>query len=98
MSQDSLHQIPVGIEKPTPILLWDPLDFVLAILAIGFGLVMDIIFVGIVAAALVLWGSLRMKRGAKAGAMQHALWSLGLQIDARLKVHFPASWANDYME
>ncbi len=99
MAADQIqHAIPFDIEKPVPILLWEPLEFIGSIMAIGFGLVLDLIFVGIIAAALVLWGSLRLKRGAKRGAMQHTFWALGLQLDPGLRELFPPSWQNDFVD
>lgn len=92
------HQVPFGIEAPVPIMFWDPLEFTLAVISLGFGVISGMWMLGVICCGLVLVGSKRLKRGQKAGAMQHMLWSYGLQIDPLLKKAYKPSWINDFIE
>lgn len=92
------HKIYKKLEDPTPILFWDPLEFIFALGFFGIGILFDTIIVGGSGGALVLWGAKYLKRGAKKGATQHAMWSLGIQIDPALSKKFPAAWQKDFME
>ena len=91
------HVVPHRLEEPIPILFWSPTDFVLALSLMGFGLVMDLWVFGMVGGAAVLLGSRYLARGAKRGAVQHLLWSLGLQLDNPLAKQFQPSWQNDFI-
>jgi len=93
-----LHKIARDLDKPIPILFWDPAEFVIAISMIGFGLLINMWFGGMLAGAAVLVLATKLKRGAKQGAVQHWMWSLGLQLDAALAERFPGSWVNDFIE
>lgn len=92
------HQVPFGIEAPVPIMFLDPLEFVLAIVSLGFGVISGMWVFGVFISGMVIWGSKTLKRGQKTGAMQHMLWAYGLQIDAPLKRSFKPSWINDFIE
>lgn len=92
------HVIPTDIEKPVPLLFWEPLEFVLSLCLMGFGIIAHLWVLGMASAAAVLIGSRYLKRGAKQGAMQHYLWSLGLQLDKPLSRMFPPAWKNDFTE
>ncbi len=92
------HNIPYDLEAPTPIMFWDPLEFVMAITFMGFGIIMNLWVFGVVSAAGVLVGSRYLKRGAKRGAMQHYMWARGLQMDAALSAKFKPAWLNDFIE
>ena len=92
------HVIPTDLEKPVPILLWDPLEVVLALCLMGFGVIAHLWVFGMLAGAGVLIGSRYLKRGSKQGAMQHYLWSLGLQLDKSLARMFAPAWTNDLIE
>ena len=97
MDQES-HIVPFEIEAPIPIMFWDPLEFVLAICLMGFGIIAHLWLVGVVGSAGVLMGARYLKRGAKRGAMQHFLWAHGLQMDASLTKKFKPSWLNDFID
>ena len=97
MDQQS-HSIPFDLEAPVPIMFWDPLEFVVGICLVGFGVITDLFFFGVLGAVIVMVASKYLKRGAKRGAMQHYLWSLGLQLDVALKKHTPPAWHNDFIE
>lgn len=92
------HRVPYDLELPAPIMFWEPLEFVLALCLFGFGILTNLWVLGIVLGSGVLFGARYLKRGAKRGAMQHYLWSLGLQMDPALSKRFPPSWSNDYVE
>ncbi|WP_018234311.1 type IV conjugative transfer system protein TraL [Thioalkalivibrio thiocyanodenitrificans] len=92
------HLIGKGIDRPTPILFWEPVEFVISICMLGFGIVMGILLFGAVGAVAVLVGAQKLKRGAKPGTVQHFLWRLGLQLDSCLKKKFPAPWKNEFIQ
>lgn len=92
------HQVPFGIEAPVPVMFWDPLEFVLAVVSLGFGVISGMWMLGVFACSLVLWSAKRLKRGQKQGAMQHLLWAYGLQIDPLLMKSYKPSWLNDFIE
>ncbi|MBC8737244.1 hypothetical protein F6X40_10535 [Paraburkholderia sp. UCT31] len=92
------HVIPSDIEKPVPIMFWEPIEFVMALSLMGFGIVMNLWVFGMVSGGLVLVGSRYLKRGAKQGAMQHLLWSMGVMLDQPLKTKFPQPWMRDFIE
>lgn len=97
MSQEA-HVVPKDLEAPIPIMFWDPLEFVLAITLMGFGLISKLWILGLLGGAGVLLGARYLKRGNKRGAMQHFLWAHGLQMDIALTKKFKPSWLNDYMD
>jgi hypothetical protein len=97
MDQQS-HVIPYDLEAPTPVMFWDPLEFTLAVVFMGFGIIAKLWLLGMAGGAGVLIGSRYLKRGAKRGAMQHMLWALGLQVDQPLKNRFPPAWVNDFVQ
>jgi hypothetical protein len=98
MSFDSQsHIMPHRLEEPIPILFWTPTEFTLAISLMGFGLIMDLWMFGMIGGAAVLLGSRYLGRGAKRGAVQHMLWSFGLQLDAPIKAQFAPAWKNDFI-
>ena len=98
MDQEAHLIPPADIEAPTPIMFWEPLEFTMAICFIGFGMIAHLMLLGVLAAVLVLYGARYLKRGAKRGAMQHFLWSMGLQLDASFNKCFVPSWKNDFVE
>ena len=95
---ENSHVIAFGLESPIPIMFWEPLEFVMALTLMGFGIVTSLWILGMAAGVAVLIGSRYLKRGAKKGAMQHFLWSLGLQLDKPLATRFPPSWTNHFQE
>lgn len=95
---DESHQMPFDLEAPIPIMFWDPLEFVLAITLMGFGIIAHAWMLGCLGGAGVLIGSRYLKRGAKRGAMQHFMWAHGLQLDSALVKKFKPSWLNDFNE
>lgn len=92
------HLVPYELEAPVPIMFWDPLEFVLAITLIGFGIIMHLWVIGLASGIGVLYGARYLKRGAKRGAMQHFLWSHGLQMDPALSKMAKPAWLNDFVE
>lgn len=91
------HIVPEKLEDPIPILFWTPMEFTLAISFMGFGLVMNLWFVGMFMGIGVLVGSRYLGRGAKRGNVQHLMWALGLNIDVPLKTQFPPAWDNQFI-
>ncbi len=91
------HIVPEKLEDPIPVLFWSPTEFTLAISFMGFGLIMNLWFVGLILGVGVLIGSRYLTRGAKRGAVQHLIWSLGLRMDHYLSKQFPAPWSNDFI-
>lgn len=97
MDQES-HMVPYDIEAPIPIMFWDPLEFILAITLMGFGVITHLWIFGMAAGIGVLFGARYLKRGAKKGAMQHFLWAHGLQMDPSLSKKFKPAWLNDFVD
>lgn len=97
MNQET-HTVPYDIEAPVPVLFWEPLEFVLALSLVGFGIILGLWVIGIGGALGVLLGSRYLKRGAKRGAMQHYFWAHGLQLDNPLRKSFKPAWLNDFIE
>lgn len=95
---EQAHIVAFDIEAPTPILFWEPLEFVMALTFMGFGMVMNLWILGMLAGTGILIGSRYLKRGAKHGAMQHYMWSLGLQMDKPLSKYFKPAWINEFIE
>jgi hypothetical protein len=95
---DEDHVVPFDLEAPIPIMFWEPLEFILAVCLMGFGIIAHMWVFGLVAGAGVLVGSRYLKRGAKRGAMQHYLWAHGLQLDPALVKKFKPAWLNDYIQ
>lgn len=92
------YVVPVGVEKPVPIMFWEPLEFVLATTLVGFGIITGVWVLGFAGAGGILIVSRYLRRGAKRGVMQHFLWSLGLPMDAPLSKFFPPPERNDFFE
>lgn len=95
---DDSHIVPFDLEAPIPIMFWDPLEFVLAIVLMGFGVISGLWAFGLLGGIGVLYGARYLKRGAKRGAMQHFLWGHGLQMDPVLMRKFKPAWLNDYTD
>lgn len=92
------HTVPVGVEKPVPVFVWEPVEFVFSMAVLGFGMVTDAWPLGFIGAGGILIGTLYLRRGAKKGAVQHMLWSHGLAIDPCLTRFFPGPERNDFFE
>lgn len=97
MDRDA-HQMHYDLEAPVPIMFWEPLEFILAVTLMGFGIISGLWVMGLVGGTGVLIGAKYLKRGAKRGAMQHFLWAHGLQMDPVLIKWFKPAWANDFFE
>jgi len=95
---DAAHVIPVDVEAPVPIMFWDPMEFIMAVSMMGFGMVMNLWILGMIGGVGILIGSRYLKRGSKRGAMQHLLWSMGLTLDRPLANKFPPAWDKDFIE
>ena len=78
-------------------LFWDPFEFILAISAFGFLMILANPMVGLLAAGVVLWGGKKLKRGAKKGAAQHALWGFGVLSDSGMS-NFPSPTLTEFIE
>lgn len=92
------HTVPYDIEAPIPIMFWEPLEFVLALTLMGFGIISGLWLIGVAGSVGVLMGAKYLKRGAKRGSMQHFLWAHGLQLDIAMKRAFKPAWLNEYTE
>lgn len=92
------HVMAQDVDSPVPIMFWDPLEFIIAISLMGFGILMNAWVLGIVSATLVLMLSRKLKRGAKRGAVQHWIWRIGLRVDTSLTKKFPAACHNELVE
>lgn len=92
------HSFASGIELPIPIMFWEPMEFIMGISLMGFGLIINLWVFGMVSGMAVLLGSRYLKRGAKPGSTQHLMWSLGLIMDQPLKKQFPEPWKRDFTE
>lgn len=92
------HKVPFGIEAPIPIMFWDPLEFIIAISFMGFGVISKLWIIGMAGGFAVLVGAKYLKRGAKRGAVQHMLWAYGIQLDNALRRKFQPAWLNDFIE
>jgi hypothetical protein len=79
-------------------MFWEPLEFVFAILLMGFGIISHLWVLGAAGSVGVLFGARYLKRGAKKGAMQHFIWALGLNLDPALSKKFLPAWVNDFTE
>lgn len=95
---EASHKVPFELEAPTPIMFWEPVEFVTAISIMGFGIISKLWVIGMLGGGLVLWGSKYLKRGQKRGMIQHLLWAFGLQLDQNLKKKFKPAWLNDFIE
>ena len=85
MNEQQNYYIAKDIDKPIPIFFFDPVDFVLIIMAIGIGIIFKIPLIGFILAYFVFKLSKFMKKGAKRGAMAHAMWRFGIIGDKNFK-------------
>lgn len=98
MNNSHNRSIPTRADDPIPILMWEPVEFICAIALLGIFIAMNLWIVGIVLCSMTLWVSNEMKKGAKRGAAQHAIWSIGLNLDRVLPHKFPPAWLNEFIE
>ena len=82
------HTIPRGMDRPVPILLWDPAEFIVALMLIGIGVVMKMLVIGLLGAVAVMLYSIKIKRRGKRGTALHFMWRMGYLIDPVLKKRF----------
>lgn len=73
------------LESPVPILSWDPIEMIAAVLLVGVGFVVRMELFGFIGAYVLLKVSKKLKSGAKRGQMQHMLWRLGIEADPLLQ-------------
>lgn len=97
MEDKAKRYIPTRVDDPVPILFFEPIEFVLIVSIFGIGVAMGALVSGAALAIGVMWAIRKLKRGAKRGATQHALWSSGLKIDRGMS-RFPPAWENDLIE
>lgn len=95
---DKQRQIPSRVDEPVPFMLWEPVEFVVAITSLGFFMAINMLFVGMVTMVGILWISKELRKGAKRGAAQHGLWAIGLNMDSVLPARFPAPFINELVE
>lgn len=93
-----IHTIGKGIDDPVQIMFWDPMEFVIAITLLGFGMLSGLFVVGAILAVGTLMGARKLKRGAKRGAVQHFLWHVGISVDPLLRKRYPPAWKNEFLE
>lgn len=98
MSHDFNRTIQTRADEPIPFLLWEPVEFIVAISLLGVFMALNMWMIGFAVCVVILWLSNEMKKGAKRGAAQHMLWVVGTNIDRSLPVRFPASWVNEFIE
>ncbi len=89
--------IPVKIDDPVTIMLMEPIQFVLIVSSLGLGMVMDMFLFGMLLAYFFFVVLKRLKRGAKRGAGQHAMWAAGINLDNTLKKNFPDPVDNEFI-
>lgn len=97
MEEKNRRYIPTRVDDPVPILFFEPIEFVLIVSIFGIGVAMGFMLAGFALSVGVMWAVRKLKRGAKRGATQHALWSSGLKIDRGMGRFSPA-WDNDLIE
>lgn len=91
------RRIPTRADDPIPLLFWEPFEFILAVTAFGGIMILVNPIAAAVVSAFVLWGAKRLKRGAKRGASQHALWAFGAARDSGMS-RFPHSTTTEFIE
>lgn len=91
-------RVPKEVDKDVPIMFFEPMEFVAFIGILGFGMIFNLFFLGVVAGVGYLMVSRKMKRGAKRGASQHFLYRLGLPLDPALKKYFPSPSLSEFIE
>jgi type IV conjugative transfer system protein TraL len=95
---DKARSIPTRVDEPVPFFLWEPVEFVVAITSFGFFMVINMAIVGLITMVGILWISRELKKGAKRGATQHAIWAIGFTMDPVLPSRFPPSYINELVE
>ena len=98
MSSDAEHAVAQDVDAVTPILFWEPSEFIASIMILGLFMNLDMIEFGIIGCIGVLVVSRRMKRGAKKGMVQHWLWRMGLKLDPTFSKRFPPVWVSEFMQ
>lgn len=83
--QDLYHTIPRELDSPSPIFFWEPMEFIMALMFGGMLIAFDQTMAGIIAMICLLKWLPILRRGAKRGAAQHFMWSIGLPVDKALK-------------
>lgn len=96
MSND--HRVFHDVDAVTPILFWEPTEFVASIGILGLFMNLDMIEFGFIGCIAILVISKRMKRGAKKGMVQHWLWHMGLMLDPVFSRRFPPVWQSEFMQ
>lgn len=96
MFDQQAHLVAFDVEERTPIMFLDAQELSLVTISLGLGIVTDLFMAGIAVGAMLVVASKKLKRGAKRGATQHFLWSLGLQADPTLARLAKPAWINDF--
>jgi type IV conjugative transfer system protein TraL len=91
------RHIPSRADDPVPVLFWEPFEFILAVAAFGLLMILANPLIGLVVSYGVLWAAKRMKRGAKRGAAQHAMWAFGAMADRGMR-YFPPAQVREFVE
>lgn len=96
-SENSLRRIPMTSDNPVPILFWEPVDFIAGMSIFGMGVALNMFLFGAVGCVVTLSVASKLRQGAKRGAAQHWLWSMGMDIDRALGRFKLKSWNNDFI-
>lgn len=97
-SMEKRRQIPSRVDEPVPFMLWEPVEFVVAITSFGFFMAINMVLVGILTMVGILWVSRELKKGSKRGATQHAIWAIGFTMDPVLPLRFAPNYVNELVE
>lgn len=96
-NERALRKIPLTADNPVPILFWEPVDFIAGISIFGMGVALHLFLFGAIGGVVTLMVASKLRQGAKRGAAQHWLWSMGLNIDRALsRLHMRAE-DNDFI-
>lgn len=96
MATPDPHKIPKGLDRPVPILLWEPNEVIGVVLLLGVGVVLKVIVLGIAGAIAVMVYSNKVRRRGKRGQGPHVLWRLGICFDKGLIRHAPRPYKVDF--
>lgn len=83
-NERALRKIPLTADNAVPILFWEPVDFIAGISIFGMGVALHLFLFGAIGGVVTLMVASKLRQGAKRGAAQHWLWSMGLSIDRAL--------------
>lgn len=76
----SVRHVYKDLDAPVPILFMDPTAFILAIMAMGVGIVAKAPFLGVLLMGIVIYMSRALQRGAKKNQAKHLFWRMGFEF------------------